>query len=93
MTEQLQRVQALMTQNAGESAVIKNLQQEIERQKGLIQARDKKMEQLQEEQKGDRIEVGKLREQIQREQINAKVALENEKTMQNRVKEQDAIIA
>ena len=44
MTEQLQRVQALMTQNAGESAVIKNLQQEIERQKGLIQARDKKME-------------------------------------------------
>jgi hypothetical protein len=64
MTEQLQRVQALMTQNAGESAVIKNLQQEIERQKGLIQARDKKMEMLQEEQKGDRIEVGKLREQI-----------------------------
>jgi DNA-binding protein H-NS len=51
-----------MTQNAGESAVIKNLQQEIERQKGLIQARDKKMEQLQEEQKADKIEVGKLKE-------------------------------
>ena len=64
MTEQLQRVQALMAQNAGESAVIKNMQQEIERQKGLIQVRDKKMEMLQEEQKVERAEVGKLREQI-----------------------------
>ena len=72
--------------------MIKNLQEEIERQKGLIQARDKKMEMLLEEQKGERTEAGKLREQIQMEQINAKVAIENEKTMAAKVKEQEGII-
>jgi hypothetical protein len=43
-----------MSQNAGESAIIKNLQQEIDRHKALVQARDKKIEMLYEEQKNER---------------------------------------
>ncbi len=61
MSEQLVRVQALMTKNAGESAVIKSLQEEIARQKGLIQTRDQKMETLQEEQRRERAEADRLR--------------------------------